>query len=177
MTRRAPAARITAPGVAVVRPSGHRDATADATDADELAGSTLVIRGEHGAERRNDAVEALVCERQILRVAFDPLDVDPRLGRTTPGVLEELRREIQADDLRAATRSRNCDVASCARADVQQVETRTKVDALEDNRTHRLNQPRVGVPVTGRPRRPYQLRRGRSGAEDLPSQRGVRRGE
>jgi hypothetical protein len=72
-------------------------------------------------------------------------------------VLEELGCEIQADDLRAAKRSRNRDVASCARPDVQQVETRTKVDALEDDRAHRFDQPRVGVPVTGRPHRSCPL--------------------
>jgi hypothetical protein len=111
------------------------------------------------AEGRNDAVEALVRERHVLRVAFDPLDVDAGLGCTTPGVLEQLGREIQADDLRAATRRRNRDVASRARAraDVHQVETRTEVDALEDDRAHRFDQPRVGVPVTGRPYRTCPL--------------------
>jgi hypothetical protein len=66
-----------------------------------------VIRREHGAERRDDAVEALVFERQRLSVAFDPLDFDAGLGRATPRALEELGRDVHADYLRAAASSRN----------------------------------------------------------------------
>jgi len=54
-----------------------------------------VIRREHGAERRDHAVEAFVGERQVLSVALDPLDVDTGLGRATPGVLEELGRDVR----------------------------------------------------------------------------------
>jgi hypothetical protein len=93
-----------------------------------------VIRREHGAERRDDAVEALVLERQLLSVAFDPLDFDTGFGRATPRVLEELGRDVQANDLRAAARSRNRDVTSRAGADVQQIEAGAQVDAVEDNR-------------------------------------------
>lgn len=93
-----------------------------------------MIRREHGAERRDDAVEALVLERQLLSIAFDPLNLDACLGRATPRVLEEFGRYVQADDPRAAASSRNRDVASRADADVQQIEAGTQVDAVEDNR-------------------------------------------
>jgi hypothetical protein len=69
-----------------------------------------------------------------LSVAFDPLDFDTGFGRATPRVLEELGRDVQADDLRAAASSRNRDVTSRAGADVQQIEAGAQVDAVEDNR-------------------------------------------
>jgi hypothetical protein len=107
-----------------------------------------VIRREHGAEGRDHAVEAFVGERQVLSVALDPLDVDGRLGGASPGVLEELGREVQADDFRPAERSGDGDVASRARPDVQQVETGTDVDAIEDDCADGLDQPRAAVPIT-----------------------------
>ena len=113
-----------------------------------------MIRREHGAERRDHAVEAFVGERHVLSVALDPLDLDAGLGRATPGVLEELGRDVQADDVRPAACSRDGDVASRARPDVHQVETGTDVDAIEDDRADGLDQPRAAVPVTGGPRRP-----------------------
>jgi hypothetical protein len=70
------------------------DAAAGAADADQLAGSTLVIRREHGAERRDHAVEAFVGEWHVLGVTIDPLDLDAGLGRATPGVLEELGCDV-----------------------------------------------------------------------------------
>ena len=82
-------------------------------------------------------------ERHVLSVALDPLDVDAGVGRATPGVLEELGRDVQADDVRPAARSRDSDVASRARADVQQVETGTDVDAIEDDRADGLDEPRA----------------------------------
>ena len=77
---------------------------------------------------------SFVLERQLLSVAFDPLDFDTGFGRATPRVLEELGSDVQADALRADARSRNRDVTSRAGADVQQIEAGAQVDAIEDNR-------------------------------------------
>ena len=116
-----------------------------------------MIRSEHGAERRDDSVEALVRERQVLGVALDPLDIDAGLGGATSRMLEELRRDVQADDLRTAACRGNGEGASAPRADVQQVEAGTKVDAVEDDHADGNDHPRAGVPVAGRPRRPHPL--------------------
>jgi hypothetical protein len=54
-------------------------------------------------------------ERHVLSVALDPFDVDAGLGRAAPGLLEEVGRGVQADDVRPAACSRDGNVASRAR--------------------------------------------------------------
>ena len=155
--RKAPGQLEDLAGVAVGDPRGHRDAAGEQADADQLGGSTLVIRGEHGAERRDHPVERFVRKRHVPCVTLDPLDVDARVGRASPSVLEELGRDVQTDDVRPAERSRDSDVPSGAGSDVQHVETGTDVDAIEDDLANGLDQPRAAVPVTGGPGRPRAL--------------------
>ena len=58
------------------------------------------------AERGEDAIEAVVLERQRLGVALDPLDLDARLGGAPARGLEELGGDVEADDLGAPCAAR-----------------------------------------------------------------------
>jgi hypothetical protein len=110
-----------------------------------------VVGREHRAEGGDHAVEARVGERKLLGVALDPLDLDARVGGVPAGVLEQLRRHVEPDDLHAAERGRDRDVASAARADVEEVEARLQLGALEHALADGGDDPREAVPVACRP--------------------------
>ena len=63
-----------------------------------------MARRELDAEHRQHAVEGLVLERKLLGVALDPIDRDGVLVGAPAGCLEQLGREIEADDPRAGVR-------------------------------------------------------------------------
>ena len=83
------------------RPAGEHDHPARLARAHELLGGDPVARGEHDAERRQHAIEARVSKRQRLGVTLDPLDAHPRQRLAPAGGREQLRGEIEPDDLRA----------------------------------------------------------------------------
>ena len=58
-----------------------------------------MIGGEHRAERRGHAIEALFPERQLLCVGLDPLDLDASLGGAALRVPEQLGRHVAAYDV------------------------------------------------------------------------------
>ena len=99
-----------------MRPPGRHDAR-------QLRGDDLVARRELDAEHRQHAVEALVVEGQVLGVALDPVDRDAVPRRRGGGGLEQLGREVEADDLRSGGGGRHGDVAGAGR-DVEHVVAR-----------------------------------------------------
>jgi hypothetical protein len=70
---------------------------------------------ELDAERRQDAVEALVVERQVLGVALDPVDDDVMPGGAVARRVEQLGREVEPDDLRSGCGGADGDVAGAGR--------------------------------------------------------------
>ena len=144
-------------GESLRRPGGRGDDTPGAADASQLRGRDRVARGEHVAEGRQDAVEALVFERQRLGVGLHPFDLDTRLLCPSSGVLEVLRGEVAPDDSCAAQRRRNRDRAATARADVEHVHPGLDANAVEQPWAHVRDQVRGLVPVSSGPRRAVPL--------------------
>lgn len=97
--------------------------------------SCLVPRREHATKHGDDDVEALVLDRQVLGIAFDPFNVDSRVGcKLTPGD-EELWSQVDADD--AASRLRGAQgCVACPACDIENVvagrDPRSRDDALAD---------------------------------------------
>jgi hypothetical protein len=79
-------------------PRRQAEATAAPADPRELAGDGLVVRSEDGAEARRDDVEGRVLVGQVLRIAF--VEADRQAIRVRTRLLEERRRDVDADDLR-----------------------------------------------------------------------------
>ena len=84
------------PDIALGRPGRDDHAPARLQYPDDLLGLGALVRHEHAAEHREDDVEAAVVEGQLLGVALDPLDLDPRLGGSGLAGLEQRRREVDA---------------------------------------------------------------------------------
>ena len=63
--------------------------------------------GELDAERREDAVEAAVLERQVLGVALDPVDLDAGRGGALAAAVEQLRGEVERRDAGAERAARS----------------------------------------------------------------------
>jgi len=110
-----------------------------------------VVRGKHGAEGRDDAVEARLRDRQLLRIPLEPFHLDARLRRPAPGVHEQLGGDVDPGDPRTPERRLDRDVAAVPGSDVEQGDPRLERDPVEDERTNRSDQPREAVPVAGRP--------------------------
>lgn len=120
-------------------------------DARELLRHELVARRELHAERGQHAVEALVLERQVLGVAFDPVDGDSLLLGPPAGGREQLRGEVDADDLSPGGGGPERDVAG-AGGDVEHLLPRLEVGAGEKVAPRPLvDQLGDGGVVSGRP--------------------------
>src|SRR4029450_8498112 len=99
-------------------PVQQRDGAAWAAHPDELVGRSLVARREHHAHARQHDVELAVAEGKLLRVARDPLQLEPgRLRAAAPG-FQQLGRQIARRDPRPTSRRRQRRVAGPG-ADVQ----------------------------------------------------------
>ena len=107
---------VDGPEVFLRAPGGQAEAAAASADARKLAGDGLVVRGEDGAEARRDDVEGRVLVGQVLRIAFVPPDREA--VRARPRLLEERRRDVDADDLRPGPCGTDRDLAG-AGADVE----------------------------------------------------------
>jgi hypothetical protein len=81
----------------------------------DLGGRDLVAGGEHAPEGGQHDVEAHVLERQLLGVALDPCHVEAFAVGCRPGVLEQLRHEVEPGHPRACSRSRQRRVTGAAR--------------------------------------------------------------
>ena len=135
-------------------PRDQRDPAARPADSDQLVGGLLVVRCEHHADARGDGVEAVVLEGQVLGVAHVPLEVHSgRLG-VGAALVEQLRREVARDHVRAGSGSRDRDVAG-TRGDVEHVVARPQVCGLDEHRAQVRDDLRGdGVVVAERPHRP-----------------------
>ena len=80
------------------RPVGERDPPSGRGDPRELARRRLVIGREHDPAGGRDLVEAPVCERQLLGVADDVLDLEPELCGALLRSLDQDGCEVEARD-------------------------------------------------------------------------------
>ena len=101
------------PRRAVRRPVAHAEPAAWAQDARQLRRGPRLVGREHGAERRQHHVEAAVVERERLRVALDPVDLE--VARLERRAREQLRRQVESGDVGAGAGRRQRRVAGAAR--------------------------------------------------------------
>ena len=94
-------------------------------------------RRELDAEHRQHPIERAVLERQRLGIALDPVDGHLALLGAAAGGVEQLGREVEADDLRAGGRGRDRDVAG-AGGNVQHVKARAQVHVDQQVARRRL---------------------------------------
>ena len=82
-------------------PSGgegdHPDRAAGTADAQQLVGDRLMVGSEHRPRRGGHDVEFVVVERQCLRVALDPVQLDTERLRFAAAGGEALGRDVQRD--------------------------------------------------------------------------------
>lgn len=126
-------------------PVDQADPSAGPADACELTGDDLVARRELHAERRQHDVEVVVVEREILGVALDPVDDHVALGGAPAGGLEQLRRQIDADDLRAGGGRPDRDVPGAGR-DVEHLLPRHQPDLVQQTHRARRDRARARTP-------------------------------
>src|SRR5215211_7908620 len=142
-----------APDQALRRPVHCTDRAAAAAHAHQLVCRDLVARGELDAEHRQNAIERGVRERQRLAVALDEGDLEPRVQRSRARHVEQLGREVEADDARPAPRRAQRDVAG-AGGDVEHVVLARDADGREQvHGRHLLDQGGNLRVVAGRPGR------------------------
>ena len=144
-------------GKSLRRPSGRGDDAPGAADAGQLRGRDRVARGEHVAEGREHAVEALVFERQRLGVGLHPFDLDTRFLCPSACVIEVLGSEIAPDDSCASQRRRNRDRAATTCADVEHVHAGFDANAVEQPRAHVRYQVRGLSSISSGPCRAVSL--------------------
>ena len=120
---------VDGPEVFLRAPGGQAEAATAPADACELVRDGLVVRREDGAEARGDDVEGGVPIGQVLRVAFVPPDREP--GRVRARLLEERRRDVDADDLRARPGGPNRDRAR-PRPDVEPALARPRLEPRDE---------------------------------------------
>jgi hypothetical protein len=118
---------LRAPEEALGRPGGGDDRAAAAADARQLARGLLVVRGEHVPERRQDAVEAAVGEREPFGVALHPLDRQPVGLRLRAPLLEQLGDQVKSGHAGAGSRRGTRGVAGTA-GDVEHLHARADAD-------------------------------------------------
>ena len=131
---------------AVRRPAEQADRPTGTTDAHELVGGLLMVRGEHDADRRHDDVVRLVRERQLLGVRLDPLELETLGLRELPAGLEQARGQVAGRDGGAPASSRKRRVAGPGR-DVEHAHARAdpaRIDEpLADGQQKRVDHQRV----------------------------------
>jgi hypothetical protein len=120
---------VDSPEVLLDAPGGQAEPAARPTDARELARDGLIVGREDGAEARRDDVEGRVLVGQVLRVALVPADREPvRVGAR---LLEQLRRDVDADDLRVRPRGADRDRAGPG-GDVEPALARPRAEPLDE---------------------------------------------
>ena len=112
-----------------------------------------MIGHEHDPEGRDDPVEGAVGERQLHRVALDPLDLDACLGGVTAGEIEQLGVMSRPVDLRPLLRRRNRDVRTVAGADVEERQSRLDPDVSERTGPDRRDHAGEALPASRGPGR------------------------
>jgi hypothetical protein len=124
-------------------PPGQPEPAAEPADARELTCDGFVVGGEDRSEARRDDVEARIRVGKRLRVALVPAN------RQTVGLcarlLEQRRRDVDADDLRARTSRANGDRARSGR-DVEPALPRPRLEPRDDllvDRRQPLGEERV----------------------------------
>jgi hypothetical protein len=118
-------------------PVDEADQPAGPADARELLRDDLLARRELDAERGEHAVDALVIEREVLGVALDPVDGHPVFRGPPARGPEQLRGEVEADDLRARGGGPDRDVPRSGR-DVDHLQARRHLHAGEEVARRRL---------------------------------------
>ena len=142
---------------AVGRPVDQPDPPVRAADAGQLARGDLVPRRELHAEHRQHDVERRVGERQRLGVTLHPLDVDTGEPGAPPRRVEQLGREIDANDVGTRASRTDRHVAGAGRDVEDLLPGRHRDTAQQVRRRHLVDVLGHRGVVARRPRGPVRL--------------------
>ena len=143
-----------APDRSLRRPAADADRAVSARHALQLGRGALVVGGEHVAEGGEHAVEAIVLEGQLLRVALDPLDLHAGRARLLTGEGQQVGLEVESRNARTRPDGGVGGVPGAA-GHVEHIHARLHAGTLHADLAHPEDAAGHRVPIA---RAPHRLR-------------------